>query len=284
MPKTFPGAVLKALAAVITLLIALVAALLASSTRAGAPARGGAAESFRAKAATIVDGGASASAPKLAPFGPEDFAQAPATRYSSPRREHIAQELEYFATHPPGAARAVDLTAHVGVDTAVLAEALRARAGAEVVAVERDPAVFALLRQNAAPGGPVAGRAPVTLVEASAVDVAADPAAFGLRPPYDLAYLDPPWGGPAYKRRRAISDLPLDGAGGARHPLAPVVDAALANLAPVVVVKAPFNFDVAAFERRLQAGRVVETRRVFSGARAPRPAFVLLEVRRPVPS
>ncbi len=208
-----------------------------------------------------------------APFDLDDFEHAAATVYSSPRADQILQEIFYFrhlvCEEPVN--RVIDATAHVGVDTAVLAYAFP---DANITAVERVLKTSQIHARNMKKLG-FADR--VSTIHGSADEYLAD------TPPADLVYLDPPWGGPGYGK---MSDIPLSGKADIDTiPLAPVINAAL-KVAPVVVLKAPHDFDYQKFEQGID-GHVVSIARIkYPEAKArgkfrpKRAVFILLEIRK----
>lgn len=247
-------------------LLAFGAAAIYMSADVAARAAGG----FKAWT-TVRGGGDSDSSPKASPpFQLEDFEWADATIYSSPRGDQILQEICFFRRTAGGARRIVDGTAHVGVDTAVLAHSFPE---ASITAIERDPDVFRVLGRNLEEHG-YADR--VTTLNTSVVNyLESSP------PEADLFYLDPPWGGPDYKKSDTLP--PLQPEPGSKKPAAPlhkVVNLAL-EVAPVVVLKVPHNFEYRSFETRLKGHVVGVTRIKYPGA-APRAraVFLLLEIRK----
>lgn len=190
----------------------------------------------------------------------------PATSYSTVRGRpaFLRQELAYFDELRRRVAprTVVDGTAHVGVDTTILA---RSFPGARITAVERDPPTFERLSRNIAAAG-LAGR--VSPVNRSVVDWFRE----GGRA--DLVYLDPPWGGPDYGE---TDDLPLADEAGRPAPLPAFVGRVL-EAAPRVVLKVPHNFRHGAFADRLGGGRIARLTPIEYGRRRERAAFLLLEI------
>lgn len=164
-------------------------------------------------------------------FTMDDFEKEPGvTEHSSPQKFAIVQEIQLFKKISPGARRVADLTAHVGVDTTVLAHAFP---DAKITAVERHSGIAARLHRNMATMG-ISDR--VTTVTGDAVKWMATASA-----DFDLIYVDPPWGGKSYKKSAkatfGLSDLSLG----------EVAKRAL-KLAPVVVFKVPYNYDMRVFD------------------------------------
>lgn len=196
-----------------------------------------------------------------------DFEQVGATRYSAPRPDHACQELCFFRRLDPGRKfkRVIDATAHVGVDTHVLAAAF----GCAVDAVEPVKETYDALARNVKKFNQPGVRA----INASAVDY------LKTAGKADLVYMDPPWGGPGYKR---VDDLPLyDDKGERTVPLGPVVNSALA-VAPVVILKVPHNFNYGAFEQKIK-GHIVDIARIKYQSlqyKRKRAVFLLLEIRK----
>lgn len=203
------------------------------------------------------------------PFALEDFEWAEATGFSSPRGDQILQEICFFRRVAPGARRIVDATAHVGVDSAVLAHSFPQ---AKITAIEYDPDVYKILNANLERHG-YSDR--VDALNESSADYFLR---HGGEPDADLVYFDPPWGGPGYKK---TSDLYLRSSQGKGVPVSKVVNAVLGSSDALVVLKTPHNFDYRAFERRLKGFVTGVARIVYPKAPASgRAVFNLLEIRK----
>lgn len=203
------------------------------------------------------------------PFELKDFEHAPATEYSSPRGDQILQEICYFRRLGGSVKRVVDATAHVGVDTAVLAHSFP---DAKIVAIEWDPDNYEKLKRNLDARG-IADR--VETLNMSAVDYFD-----GTPPGADLVYMDPPWGGRDYRR---VDDLPFLGKP-KNTPMHKVINDAL-KIAPIVVAKVPYNFDYLSLERRLDGVVASVVRIHYPNEHQPmkvrrRAVFNLLEIRK----
>jgi hypothetical protein len=200
------------------------------------------------------------------------------SRYSCLKPDQFDQVVEIYARELGGRAprRIIDATANVGCDTFQLK---RMYPEARVTALEIDPATAALLALNAADLGyilnSVGGVGPP--VEVRCLDCVDYLCAGRRAPRADLVYFDPPWGGPDYYKAAALR-LALSGA-----PLGDVVGRTLARVAPLAVVKAPANADLA--ELRAAVGRHVEAAYTAHDVRRPRAskkgpvAFRLLFIR-----
>lgn len=192
------------------------------------------------------------------PFTTDDFVQIqPETGYSSPKPEHIPQEIEFFRLHFSHAMKIIDGTAHVGVDTAILAHAIP---NAGILAIEIKPKTYEALVEN------MKRRGLTGIVNTWNGDVVNFINTTNEK--VDLFYLDPPWGGPGYKR--GISDLPLSGTS-----LFSITDIILTRVSSNIVIKVPFNFNVDGFDISLKKGRVKEISRISRGGKGP-PAFLYL--------
>lgn len=149
------------------------------------------------------------------------------TRYSSllPSQYHsfieaFAEEFEAREMRPR---TFLDATAHVGVETVALAKAFKLKGKA----IELEPDRVKLLRRNLKAHG-LEKR--IEAVEGDGAEAVTDPV--------DLLYIDPPWGGPSYKKRDSV-ELTLGG-----HSLEYLVRGALAAGTKLVVVKSPLhNYD-----------------------------------------
>ncbi len=192
------------------------------------------------------------------PFTTNDFIQIyPETGYSSPKPEHIPQEIEFFRLHFSHAIEIIDGTAHVGVDTAVMAYAIP---NAGFLAIEINPKTYDALSENMKRRG-LTDR--VNIWNGDTVEFI-----HSTNEKVDLFYLDPPWGGPGYKK--GMTDISLGGI--SMHS---IVDTILTRISPNVVLKVPFNFNVDEFDKALHTGRVKEILRISRGAKGP-PAFLYL--------
>ena len=160
----------------------------------------------------------------------------------------------------------VDATAHIGSDSIWFKYLYPQLA---LTAVELAAPTCELLRHNMLQmprvlrQDPKLIEPPVTVVQGSCVDylagrieVAADTnprkrAADGVSmatPRVDFVYFDPPWGGPAFKHAGHKVTLSLGD-----QSLGCVVGKALARgNAPLIIVKAPPNMDIAAFRRDME--------------------------------
>ena len=202
----------------------------------------------------------------------DKFETTAATGYSTVRGRpaFLRQEVAYFGEvrQRINPHTIIDGTAHVGVDTAILAQIFPT---AQLTAVERDPETYRRLAKNMSAAG-LDNR--VHTVNQSVVDYfnSRDPRA----PHADLVYLDPPWGGPGYS---TADDLPLPGdKGDPPTPLHILVNRVLASGTPLVVLKVPHNFQHARFANRLEGGRIVRVTPVEYQQRRARAAFLLLEI------
>lgn len=229
-------------AAVLACILAILLALLALAPEFG-PSGGG--RGVLGGGALAAAGGGDGSPLRL---------QAKASPYSTLRADQAPEVARVFQKHFADPKLIIDATAHIGGDT-VHFMTLFPRAA--VVAVEVNPATFALLQANlaAAAGaavpaaGAAAGGAPqVEALLANGVDFLRDTP---LRA--DFVYLDPPWGGPSYWKHKSMH-LFLNDAAGKRWDISSVVNTVLRRgVAPTAVLKVPFNFDVRRFAARAAA-------------------------------
>ena len=195
------------------------------------------------------------------PFTVIDFVQIqPETGYSSPKPEHIPQEIEFFQLHFGNVLKIVDGTAHVGVDTAIMAYAIP---NAGILSIEINPTTHTALVENIK-RRKIDDR--VGTWNGDIIDFIKN-----TKEMVDLFYLDPPWGGPgAFKK--GTFDLFLSGV-----PINTITDMIIERISTNVILKTPFNFNVDGFDIALQKGRVKEILRVSRGGKGP-PAFLLLVV------
>jgi hypothetical protein len=193
-------------------------------------------------------------------FGPitSQLETVEASGYSCEHKSDI-DALEQLIFGGPGTVDVVhDACAHVG--GFALPMAVR-RPAVRFLCTEADPATCAVLRRNIArvrPGN-------VTAVEASAARMHC--------PEAQVVYLDPPWGGPAY-REAAELPLYLDGAN--------VVEVMARKRNVRQVLKAPLNYrraDLAPLERPSAPGGAAN-RVTWSEVRSPdgRPRFLVAVV------
>jgi 16S rRNA G966 N2-methylase RsmD len=135
--------------------------------------------------------------------------------------------------------RILDATAHVGVDAINLAQVFATK---DVLAVELERATFAALKRNVATVAGVRGRSnTVTAQLGNGVDVLVGGEAAPGASPYDLVYLDPPWGGPDYKKAGEV-DLVLTDGRGDRWTMPKLIEVALGTTARHICLKAPLNY------------------------------------------
>jgi 16S rRNA G966 N2-methylase RsmD len=133
--------------------------------------------------------------------------------------------------------RILDLTAHIGVDTANTALAFP---GSQLTAVEIDPLTAALHRRNMEALG-LSDRVETLVGDSTAL------ASAGKLPPADLALVDPPWGGPDYWKEKTIPQM-------SERPFAALVaDLLEKGLALAVSSKLPMHVDVEDYRRVVTA-------------------------------
>lgn len=129
----------------------------------------------------------------------------------------------------------VDANAHVGCDTLNLA---RLYPKAKTIAVENDPLAFKCLVHN------------LQACKSSAMAVEADCVQYlksgGLPNDITMVYFDPPWGGRDYIQQKKI-DLLLSG-----RPVVDIINYTIEKVSPLVVLKAPANFDLDLFGKGLR--------------------------------
>lgn len=127
-----------------------------------------------------------------------------------------------------------DATACIGGNTHSFARAFR-----HVVAIEQNPTRFEYLKHNM-------GVLQIKNVQCVCGDALEEVpwhlAGKGHRRPYNVIFVDPPWGGPDYKEHERLSlylgDLPLA-----------EVCKQWAHLTTYIAIKTPINFDESAFRR-----------------------------------
>lgn len=191
--------------------------------------------------------------------------------YSTCLPRHCAREGDIVAQYVREAGLGsapesiIDATANVGGGVINL---LRRFRGASASCVELNPVNAAALRYNLE----VAGVAPAARVSCGDVCALLEAGGLGY---HDMAYVDPPWGGPG-SGRRLIDELFLNRANGARTPLAEVMWRLLA-VVPLVVLRLPPRFN---------ARRLVEQVGPAAWQKTPvdtgRIEYVLCAVRRPL--
>lgn len=150
------------------------------------------------------------------------------TAFSSELPEQIAQTIKIVQKLAPGKKRRVlDATAHVGGFSLVWA---KTHLHDDVTAVEIDPYVFSALQHNVK-----------ALQLKNVKPINADIAEFikTVTVPYDIIYMDPPWGGPGYRHKKVVQ-LRLG-----RQTAPDFIRAVWAKkIARWVIFKAPINYEI----------------------------------------
>lgn len=163
---------------------------------------------------------------------------------------HQAKEVElalkkHFTVAPQ---HIIDATAHVGGDTINF---MRMYPKAAITAVEVKPDTFRALVANVrrAEQNQKDSQRPQGAIKLVNNDCITFLQATNEKA--DFVYLDPPWGGKGYRNLKTMSLYLID-AKGKKWDIAAVVELVFdRNIAPCVVLKAPFNFRTAEFSSHL---------------------------------
>lgn len=156
------------------------------------------------------------------------------SRYSSLLPHHIKDTVRFFRTEIPCATSILDGTAHIGTDSLNF---LNMYPNVKLTAVELNPDTIQILTRNMKNASTILGKEVQSpnIVEGSVIDYLG--AYQG--PKFSFIYLDPPWGGPDYKKQSKI-ELMLD-----EHHLHDIVPWILCrNITENVVIKLPKNADI----------------------------------------
>ena len=165
------------------------------------------------------------------------FEATPESLYSSLMPDHIPQVPRIRAT-VPDTASLIDLTAHVGVDTANF---MRVFPDASITSVELNPETAKILGRNVAQvakAHPRKGK--IEVVNENGVDFLV-----GRKEPVDVVYLDPPWGGHSFKQHAVVEITLKDSKGKVWKMSEIALNALERKIAGTVIIKLPPTYPIA---------------------------------------